>query len=161
MSGRRNHSRTLAGSQKCVRSASYQSTLTKWLAVSQRSGAKRHSPPRTICLNTSSEGCSRPPGGRVLSFGPGDAKSMQDQLIVQTQLGRIEDGLPSLQDFEVLGDTPELVASGGLAIFASKVGSVLAGLIPRKRMSSCHGHSFLSKLRSATLEMAHTSELTV
>jgi hypothetical protein len=97
----------------------------------------------------------------VLSFGPGDAKSMQDQLIVQTQLGRIEDGLPSLQDFEVLGDTPELVASGGLAIFASKVGSVLAGLIPRKRMSGCHGHSFLSKLRSATLEMAHTSELTI
>jgi hypothetical protein len=82
--------------------------------------------------------------GLVL-VNPCDAKRVEDQLVVQTQLGRIEDGLPRKQDFEVLRYAPELVF-GALAILAGELGGVGVAIKPRMRLSRRHGHSFRSRL---------------
>jgi hypothetical protein len=78
----------------------------------------------------------------VVLVNPGDAKSVEDQFVVQTQLGWIEDGLPRPQDFEVLGYAPELMVLGASAIFAGEIGGVPVAIKPRMRLSRRHGHSF-------------------
>ena len=72
---------------------------------------------------------------------PGDAKSVQDQFVMQTQPGWIEDGLPGSQYFEVLRYAPELVV-GALAILAGGFGGITVAIKPGMRLSRRHGHSF-------------------
>ena len=48
----------------------------------------------------------------MVLVNPGDAQSVQDQFVVQTKLGRIKDGLPRPQDFEILHYAPELMPLG-------------------------------------------------
>jgi hypothetical protein len=77
---------------------------------------------------------------------PGDAKSVQDQFVVQTQLGWVEDGLPRSQDLEVLGYAPELVVVVPLAILAGDLGRIPVAIKPGMRLSRRHGHSFPARL---------------
>jgi hypothetical protein len=77
---------------------------------------------------------------------PGDTKSVQDQFVVQTQLGWVEDGLPGSQDLEVLRYAPELVMVVALAILAGNLGRIPVAIKPRMRLSRRHGHSFPARL---------------
>ena len=74
--------------------------------------------------------------------GPGNAQRVQYQSILKAKFGRIEHGLPSLQNPKVLSDAPGLVTGTRLTILAGNGDGILIAAKPSMRLSDWHGSSF-------------------
>lgn len=62
---------------------------------------------------------------------PGHAQRMQDELIVEAELGGIEDRLPSVHHIRIAGDAPRFVANDAITMLAGGVSGVLIAMKPR------------------------------
>ena len=61
---------------------------------------------------------------------PRNSQSVQDEVIVEAELGRIQDGLPSTHHMGILRDAPGLVADHAITMLASGLGGVTIAVEP-------------------------------